>query len=343
MHIPDGYLSPETAAVMYAASLPFWYRATQKIKTLLTGRLVPVIALFAAFSFVVMMFNVPLPGGTTGHAVGSALAAMVLGPWAAVLVVSVALIIQALFFGDGGILALGANVFNMAIVMPFVAYYLYRFISGNAAITAPRRAVAGAIAGYIAINAAALCAAIELGIQPVLFHDAAGHALYFPYGLSVSIPAMLIGHLTVAGAVEAIVTGLVFTWLQRTNPELIQAQTGANAEMMPRPLSRWVWGGLIALIVLTPLGLLAPGTAWGEWGRGELQNLGLGYVPAGFDKWSTLWGAPFPDYNIPLFDNPAIGYILSALFGVAVVLMVVFALTWVLARVLNHSQAAHPS
>jgi cobalt/nickel transport system permease protein len=278
MHIPDGFLSPATAAVMYAASAPFWYRATKKLKTLLTGRSVPLIALFAALSFVIMMFNVPLPFGTTGHAVGSVLAAIVLGPWAASLAVSVALIIQAFFFGDGGILAIGANAFNMAIAMPFVGFYVYRWLSGNAAITARRRIIAGAIAGYLAINVAALLTGIELGLQPMLFRDAAGHALYFPYGLQAAIPAMLIGHLTIAGAVEALATGLVLAWLQRSNPQLLEAFSGLKSTTAPARLSRWAWAGLIALVVLTPLGLLAPGTAWGEWSREELEQLGLGYI-----------------------------------------------------------------
>ena len=342
MHIPDGYLSPATAAVMYAASLPFWYRATQKIKSLVTGRLVPLIALFAALSFVVMMFNVPLPGGTTGHAVGSALAAIVLGPWAAVLAVSVALIIQALFFGDGGILAIGANAFNMAIAMPFVAFYLYRWISGRAPLTSSRRVLAAAIAGYIAINVGALLAGIELGIQPILFRDAAGHALYFPYDLSISIPAMLIGHLTIAGAVEAFATGLVVAWMQRTNPELLETFSGAAARENQARVPRWAWIGLIALIVLTPIGLLAPGTAWGEWGREELARLGLGYIPAGFDQWSNLWNAPLPDYDIPALNNPTMAYIVSAVFGVASVFIVILAIGWLLAR-LTRGQTQAPS
>jgi len=338
MHIPDGYLSPATAAVMYAVSTPIWYRASQKIKTLISGRSVPLIALFAALSFVIMMFNVPLPGGTTGHAVGSVLAAIVLGPWAAVLAVTVALIIQAFFFGDGGILAIGANAFNMAIAMPFVGYLVYRVLSGNAAITSSRRVVAGAIAGYLAINVAALLTAIELGIQPIFFRDAAGHALYFPYGLAVSIPAMLIGHLTIAGAVEAFATGLVLAWLQRTNPQLLEASRGAQANAIARGLPRWAWGGLVALIVLTPIGLLAPGTAWGEWGREELQQLGLSYIPAGFDQWSSLWSAPIPDYDIPALENPTVAYIASAVLGVALVLIVIFALAWLLGRITQKSQ-----
>jgi len=109
MHIPDGYISPATAGSMYALTIPFWYIATQRVRQTLTHRTVPVLALFAAFSFTLQMFNVPLPGGTTGHAVGGTLLAVVLGPWAAVLGISVVLGIQAILFGDGGILALGAN------------------------------------------------------------------------------------------------------------------------------------------------------------------------------------------------------------------------------------------
>lgn len=337
MHIPDGYLSPATAAVMYAAAAPFWYRASRKIKTMLTGRSVPLIALFAALSFVIMMFNVPLPGGTTGHAVGSVLAAIVLGPWAATLAVSVALIIQAFFFGDGGILAIGANAFNIAIAMPFAGYAIYRWLSGSAPVTSRRRVVAAAVGGYVAINIAALLTGIELGLQPVLFRDAAGRALYFPYGLAVSIPAMLIGHLTIAGAVEASATGLVLAWLQRTNPQLLQAFGSTNAGAVPLRISRWAWAGLAAFIVLTPLGLLAPGTAWGEWSRQELGQLGLGYIPAGFDRWSNLWTAPLSGYDLPLIGNSTAGYVLSAILGVALVLAVVFGLTWLFQRAVNRT------
>jgi len=339
MHIPDGYLSPATAAVMYAASAPFWYRASQKVKTLVSGRAVPLIALFAAVSFVIMMFNVPLPGGTTGHAVGSVIAAIVIGPWATVLAVSVALIIQAFFFGDGGILAIGANVFNMAIAMPFLGYILYRWVSGNAAITSVRRVIAAAMAGYVAVNVAALLTAIELGIQPLLFRDAAGHALYFPYGLDVAIPAMMLGHLTIAGAVEALATGLIVGWMQRTNPELLEAFSGIRPSAEVKNLPRWAWGGLIALVVLTPIGLLAPGTAWGEWGREELEQLGLGYIPAGFDQWSTIWSAPLPDYDIPVLNNPTIAYVLSAVFGVVVIIVAIYTLMWLVARLTQRGQA----
>ena len=89
---------------------------------------------------------------------------------------------------------------------------------------------------------------------------------------------------------------------------------------------------MLSLVVLTPMGLLAPGTAWGEWGREELSNLGLGYIPAGFDQWSTLWSAPIPDYDIPFFDNPTVAYIFSAILGVALILVAVYALMWLVGK-----------
>src|SRR5580700_10901680 len=145
MHIPDGYLSPATCTALYASSAPFWYVGLRRVKKLLHTRLVPLLSLFAAFSFVIMMFNLPLPGGTTGHAVGVGIAAVVLGPWASMLAISIALIIQALFFGDGGITAIGANCFNMAIAGSLASYAIYRAISGRAPIESPRRVVAAAL------------------------------------------------------------------------------------------------------------------------------------------------------------------------------------------------------
>ena len=99
MHIPDGYLSPSTCAVMYAASAPCWWAALRRTRRKLSGRTLPLLSLFAAFSFVTMMFNLPLPGGTTGHAVGVGIAAIVLGPWASLIAISRALTIQALCGG----------------------------------------------------------------------------------------------------------------------------------------------------------------------------------------------------------------------------------------------------
>ncbi|MBX6341554.1 MAG: cobalt transporter CbiM, partial [Thermomicrobiaceae bacterium] len=187
MHIPDGYISPATAVALYGAAAPFWYAAGRKVKRALTGQTVPLLAIFSAFTFTIMMFNIPVPGGTTAHAVGGTLAAIVLGPWAAVIAVSVALVIQALFFGDGGITAIGANCFNMAVVLPMVGYAVYALLSRGSDPLSRRRVVAGAVAGYLAINAAGLLVALELGIQPIFWTEN-GRALYAPYPLSVTIP-----------------------------------------------------------------------------------------------------------------------------------------------------------
>ena len=233
MHIPDGYLSPETAAVMYAASVPFWYVASRKVKKVLTSKLVPLLSIFAAFSFTIMMFNIPVPGGTTAHAVGGTLMAIVLGPWTAVIGVSVALAIQAIFFGDGGITAFGANAFNMAIVLPLAGYAVYRLLSANSPVRSSRRVWAAAIGSYLGISVAALCVGIELGIQPLLWSLPNGQALYSPYPLQQTVPAMLLAHMLGASLVEALVTGLGVVYLQRSHPELLGAVERGPAPAQP--------------------------------------------------------------------------------------------------------------
>ena len=272
MHIPDGYLSPSTCAVMYAASAPCWWAAVRRTRRKLFGRRLPLLALFAAFSFVMMMFNLPLPGGTTGHAVGVGIAAIVLGPWASLLAISLALTIQALFFGDGGITTLGANCFNMAIAGSFAAWGIYRLVSLGAAADSRRRVVAAALAGYGAINLSALLAAIEFGIQPMLFHDATGAPLYAPYPLRIAIPAMMAGHLTIAGAAEAVMSAGLFSYLRRNEPGLVgircagAAAAGYGNERRSVALgAAGLWGALAVVLLLTPLGILASGAAWGEW------------------------------------------------------------------------------
>ncbi len=224
MHIPDGYLGPDTAAAGYAAMVPLWMVAANKVKKTLKARQAPLLAMGAAFSFLIMMFNVPIPGGSTGHAVGGVLVAILLGPWAATIAISVALVVQALLFGDGGITAIGANCFNMGVVIPFAGYGVYRLISGWTPVTSPRRVTAAFIAGYVGINVAALAAGVEFGIQPLLHHNAQGQALYCPYGLGVAVPAMLGGHLLVFGWIEALVTALVVKYLQQSSPELLGAK-----------------------------------------------------------------------------------------------------------------------
>jgi len=221
MHIPDGYLGPATCGFFYVAMLPIWTAASRIVKKTLSARQVPLLAIGAAFSFVIMMFNVPIPGGSTGHAVGGVLVAILLGPWAACIAITVALVIQALLFGDGGITAFGANCFNIAFVLPFVGYYIYKTISYNAPIDSNRRVIAAGIAGYVALNVAAAFTGVEFGMQPLLHKTASGQALYCPYGLKVALTAMVGEHLLIFGLIEAIVTAFVIKYLQRQAPELL--------------------------------------------------------------------------------------------------------------------------
>ena len=311
MHIPDNYLSPSTCAVMVAAMVPVWTVAVNKVKKEITKVKIPLLGIGAAFSFLIMMFNVPLPGGTTGHAVGGTLLAILLGPFSACISITIALLIQALLFGDGGILAFGANCFNMAFALPFLGYFIYKFIKERVK-SEKSEYIAMAIGSYLGINFAVLLTAIEFGIQPLLFKNASGMPLYSPYPLSVSIPAMLIPHLAVAGFVEVIFTVAIYGFIKKASPGTIYE--GAKEK------TKFIYGLIIALVCLSPLGLLASGTAWGEWGADKIKDVAiggkaLGYVPDGMAKGSSF-KALIADYGITGLPD-TVGYILSAIAGVA--------------------------
>jgi len=222
MHIPDGYLGPVTCAATYLFMLPVWAIASRKVKKTLASRQIPLLAVGASFSFVIMMFNIPIPGGSSGHAVGATLVSILLGPWAGCISVTVALVIQAFLFGDGGVTAMGANCLNMAFIEVFAGYYVYKLIAGRSAVASRRRVVAALIAGYAGICLAALSTAVMFGIQPILHRTPSGKPLYCPYGLNIAIPAMLVEHIFIFGWIEAIVTALVIAALQKQNPALLE-------------------------------------------------------------------------------------------------------------------------
>lgn len=316
MHIPDNYLSPSTCAVMGVAMVPIWTMTVRKVKNEISKVKMPLLGIGAAFSFLLMMFNVPLPGGTTGHAVGGTLLAILIGPFSACISITVALFIQALLFGDGGILAFGANCFNMAFVLPFLGYFIYKFIKDRVK-TQKGEYAAIAAGSYFGINIAALCAAIEFGIQPLLFRNAAGQALYSPYPLAVSIPAMTIPHLLVAGVVEVMFTVAIFSFIKKVSPGTIYE--GAKRK------TKAVYGLIVILICLSPIGLLATGTAWGEWGADEIRDVvsggkALGYIPEGMTK-GFSFESLLPDYAFKGLPDIA-GYLLSAVAGVAILIII---------------------
>jgi cobalt/nickel transport system permease protein len=413
MHVPDGYLAPAFSLGMGLLTVPSWVVASQKVRKELSQRSVPLMAIFSAFTFTIMMFNVPVPGGTTAHGVGGTLAAIVLGPAAAVITVSVALIIQALFFGDGGVLAIFANCFNMAVLLPMMGYFTYRLIAGNSPLLSTRRAWAAGIGGYVGITIAAIAVGIELGLQPALFNDN-GRPLYSPYDIGVAVPAMLIAHMFGASLVEGIITGLGFAYMQQHHPEyltslkrfVVGGATVATGETRARPTWQLIGGAVFALVVVfatagfvfgggdpgtlfgadwssvdlasvatmllfvaiiaailiplawfllpkrirsvgtayvaaavfAPLGLIAPGFAYGEGGPKDLQKE-LGYIPEGLQNLAELFSAPFKDYNLPFFDgadaplwHAALGYEIAGILGILLVGLVLWGIGSVLLR-----------
>ncbi len=335
MHIPDGYLSPVTCAALYAADVPVWAVAARRVTNVVKTRDVPLLAIGAAFCFLTMMFNVPVPGGTTAHAVGAVLVAVLLGPSAAIIAVSAALAVQALFFGDGGVLALGANVFNMAVVMTLVGYGGYRLLARGSSLTSSRRALAAGLGAYAGLNAAALSAAVEFGLQPTLFHAADGTPLYAPFHLSQALPPMMLAHLTVAGGVELAMTLGIVAYLQRANLPLLRLNHPHLAGPELAVPSRRRSGrrlGLVALAVvgvLTPLGLLAGGGAFGEAKPAglDLAKYHLTAVPAGLRHYAGMWHHALLDgYGFAGGNHPVIGYLVSAAVGVGGIAFGVLAL-----------------
>ena len=183
---------------------------------------------------------------------------------------------------------------------------------------------------------ARFCAAVEFGIQPLLFTDAAGQALYCPYGLNLSLPAMMAGHLTFFGLAEVVFTTAILAYLQKTAPDLLQ---GSRAK------SSWsVYGLLAALVVCTPAGLLAAGTAWGEWDPAELagQELSgaqLGYTPAGMEH-GFSFAALFPDYSVAGLPD-AFGYVLSAVIGTALLILIFKVVSSFLSDKVDYGKSVH--
>ena len=325
MHIPDNYLSPASCAVLAVAAAPVVGLSITKVKAQLkeNKELAPMLGIAASLSFLLMMFNVPIPGGTTAHAVGGVLLSILIGPYAASLALTVALLLQALLFGDGGILALGANIFNMAIAMPFVGYAVYHFFRKQ------NHETAGVLVGsYVGINVAAFLTAIELGIQPIIATQG-GEPLYNPYGLAVTIPAMMATHLTIAGAVEVFFTYVIYRFVKQVAPQELYTPTSVNTTSFVKKI-RYV---LIALVVLSPLGLLAEGTAFGEWSADELAEM-MNNVPAGIEN-GFSFEALFSDYTIP-GTNIAVGYILSAITA-----LLVFYILGKMIRTMNGAKASH--
>ncbi len=199
MHIPDGFLSPKTYIPAYVIASGLWIYGIKKMKKELEDKTVPFLSVMAAFSFVISLIMVPIPGGSSGHAVGIGLLSVIFGYWTAFIVLSVVFFLQAVMFGNGGITTFPVNAVIIGFVGGITAYYAYRFLRKI------NNIFALFMAGYIGLLISSLLISILLGIQPYIAHDKDGNPLFFPFDLNITVPAVLIPHLFI-GIGEGILT-----------------------------------------------------------------------------------------------------------------------------------------
>ncbi|MCX6011357.1 MAG: energy-coupling factor ABC transporter permease [Chloroflexi bacterium] len=210
MHIPDGFLNTATVATTCVVSAGGIGGAVRMVGKKLGEKQVPLMGILAAFIFAAQMLNFPVAGGTSGHVIGAALVAILLGPWAAVLIMSCVLIAQSLIFQDGGLLALGANIFNMGIVASFSGYYIYKLVTWLAGANHRGTLIGGFVAAWFSVFLASIFCAIELAVS--------GSS---PFG--VVLPAMAGVHALI-GIGEGLITGAVLVLVLATRADLLQLQ-----------------------------------------------------------------------------------------------------------------------
>ncbi len=229
MHIPDGFLNVPVMLVAWIFSIGLLAISLKKVEADYQDRAVPLMGVCAAFIFAAQMINFPIPGGTSGHLLGGTLAGVLLGPWAGSLVMSIVFMVQALIFQDGGIIALGANIFNMGLIGTFGGYYLFRTIrnlvdrqqSGHQF----KGLVTGtAIASWLSVVIAAALVAVELAISGTV-------------PLAVGLTSMVGWHLMI-GLGEALVTVSTVTFIWRSRPDLLYTSSRQRAETLSRSALR---------------------------------------------------------------------------------------------------------
>lgn len=209
MHIPDGFLDTKTWVGMGGISTIFIGIAVRKANKKISEKHIPLLGVMAAFVFAAQMFNFPIGGGTSGHFMGATLIAMLLGPWASVLIMTTVLTVQCLIFQDGGVTALGANIFNMGVVGGFFGYYISAIIQRSVQNTRGVLA-AGFIAAWCSLVVSAVCCALELAVS--------GTA-----PLRIVLPAMAGIH-AIIGVGEGLITIATLSLLTRVRPDLLTLQ-----------------------------------------------------------------------------------------------------------------------
>ena len=294
LHIPDGFLSIAVSVVCWVITVATLGLAISKTNRSLGERQIPLMGVMAAFIFAAQMINYPVLGGTSGHLLGGALAAVTLGPWAGMLVMTSVIVVQGLLFQDGGILAMGANIMNMGLLTTVVGYGLYRMVLGKKRAT--QLAVAG-IAAWFSVMAGALATSLQLWLSGTS-------------DLRLVIPAMLSVHALI-GLGEAAVTVAALGFIFRTRPDLLDEKS-ASAQG-----SRgWVVAGILitlAVVLLSPFASADPDGL-------ERVAINVGFINNG-------QSAPFeiiPDYSIPFLGETSVSTIAAGAVGVLVVLAVAF-------------------
>ncbi|MBN2085643.1 MAG: energy-coupling factor ABC transporter permease [Anaerolineales bacterium] len=307
MHIPDGFLSLVVALIFWALAILAIGYALSRVRGELKERQVPMMGILAAVIFAGQMLNFSVAGGTSGHLLGAALAAILIGPWPAVLIMTCVVSVQALIFQDGGLLALGANLFNMAVVGVFVAWGIYRLIRKITPDTRWSKLLAGFLAAWASIEIASLVAAIQL-------------ALSGTSPANVAIPAMAGIH-AIIGLGEGLITIGALAFLMAVRPGLLDDKSAPGE-------SRLVWiGGLAAAILLAVLSPLASAHPDGlEWVAEQTGFLDAAQGPA----YEII-----PDYVLPGISNEAAATILAGVVGVGIVL----AAAWLVTRIRKSSAA----
>lgn len=307
LHIPDGFLTLTISVVAWILAGMALYFAVRRSQSHFEERLIPLAGIMAAFIFAGQMINFPVAGGTSGHLIGATLAAIALGPWLGMLVMTAVIGLQALLFQDGGLVVMGANILVMGVVPALVGYGLYRSVAGRN--RRLRLAVAG-LASWLSILAAALATAVLLGFSGTI-------------SFRIVVPAMLGVHALI-GLGEALITVAALSYLMRSQETLLERSARAGGR-------GWIAAGLLVTLLVVVLSPLASGLPDGlEWVAGEngfLQRAGE---------------APFellPDYTVPGLGSGSLSTIVAGLIGVVLVAGLVTVAVRVLRRSTSSSKA----
>ena len=203
MHVPDGFISPKMYVPSYAVAAALWAYGLKRMRAKLNEETIPYVAVMTALTFALMMVTFPVPGGTSVHAAGIGLLTVLFGVWTSFLAVSLVLLLQAVLFGAGGVTSLPVNALAMGLAgsaAAAAAFGALRRVNRNAALFA---------AGWFSVTVPALLLAVALGLQPVIAHAGDGTPLFFPFGMSITIPAMVLPH-ALLGVGEGVLTVLVY-------------------------------------------------------------------------------------------------------------------------------------